>query len=138
MHKGNSRFPVGLLDTPLARAVWSAGRAPGLRAWRPPGDSGYRTLARPAGGRVGKDTLMRFPWIPPEMLRFVTMGMEFFVTFGIFLAAGILLDRPAHGGVVWTLVGMVVGFCAAFYRLLRAASQYNRQYKKDDRPPRKP
>lgn len=74
-----------------------------------------------------------WPKLPPDSGKYLTLGIEFIVVFGTFLAAGILLDRYAKTGVVFTLIGMVVGFGGAMYRMLRVSREY---WKRHDGPPR--
>ena len=59
-------------------------------------------------------------------------GLEFAFTFGLMLAAGFYLDRELKTGVGFTLLGGVVGFAAALYRLLRKACQDRAERQHDD------
>ncbi len=54
----------------------------------------------------------------PDMLRYVSVGTEFIVTFGVPLCIGLLLDRR-YGTIRYTLIGAAVGFAAAMYRMIR-------------------
>jgi len=60
------------------------------------------------------------------MLRYIGVGTEFFLTFAILLAAGVLLD--IHLGTLpgLTIAGAAAGFALATYRLVRQARQINR------------
>ena len=55
------------------------------------------------------------------MLRYATAGLEFFLTFMMFLAGGWLLDRfvfrITYPG--FTILGAIVGFVAGFIRITR-------------------
>jgi len=57
---------------------------------------------------------------PGNLLRYATAGLEFFLTFLVFLAAGWLVDRQ----VGWrdrpfTILGGIVGFAVGFWRIAR-------------------
>jgi len=58
---------------------------------------------------------------PRSMLRYATVGMEFFLTFMFFLVIGFLLDRfvlkETFSG--FSILGAIVGFAAGFYRITR-------------------
>jgi len=60
---------------------------------------------------------------PPEsqrnLLRYATAGLEFFLTFMIFLAAGFGLDWAIGTRPGFTMLGAIVGFAAGFYRITR-------------------
>jgi F0F1-type ATP synthase assembly protein I len=71
----------------------------------------------------------KWPRIPPESMRFATIGIEFISIFTIFLLAGVWLDRRFNIMPLFTLVGMVLGFAGAMYRVVRVAQQFRR----DDR-----
>ena len=62
---------------------------------------------------------------PPQrnLWTYASAGLEFIFTFGLMLAAGFYLDRAMKTGVGFTLLGGVVGFAAALYRLLRKARE---------------
>ena len=59
-------------------------------------------------------------------MRFATIGIEFIGVFLVFLLGGVWLDRQFDVRPVFTLVGMVLGFAGAMYRVLRVAQQYRR------------
>jgi hypothetical protein len=73
------------------------------------------------------------PW------RYASAGIEFIVTFGLLLGAGLMVDRWIRDTVpVFTLVGAVAGFAAGLWRLIRVGRDMQRLGKdKDDqrRPP---
>jgi F0F1-type ATP synthase assembly protein I len=57
---------------------------------------------------------------PRSMLRYATVGMEFFLTFMFFLVAGYLLDDYVLGTFPgFSILGAIVGFAAGFYRITR-------------------
>lgn len=56
------------------------------------------------------------------MLRYATAGLEFFLTFMLFLAGGWVLDRyvmPMDTYPGFTILGAIVGFVAGFIRITR-------------------
>jgi len=63
----------------------------------------------------------KWPKIPPERLRYITLGIEFITLFMIFLGAGFLLDRRFDTSPGFTVFGMIVGFAVAMYWILRVA-----------------
>ena len=71
------------------------------------------------------------PKIPPEAMRYMTLGVEFIGVFLVCLVIGILIDRRWDSSPAGTLVGMVAGFAGAMYRILRVA----KQYEDDERKP---
>ena len=58
-----------------------------------------------------------------NLLRYATVGMEFFLTFMIFLAAGFALDYWVLGQVFsgFSILGAIIGFATGFYRITRRA-----------------
>ena len=62
----------------------------------------------------------------PNWRQYSSVGLEFAGIFGMFLAAGILLDRHAGSTPANTVVGTVIGFGAALYWLLRRAQEIRR------------
>jgi len=57
---------------------------------------------------------------PRNLLRYATAGLEFFLTFMIFLAAGFVLDKWILGTMPgFSILGAIVGFAAGFYRITR-------------------
>jgi F0F1-type ATP synthase assembly protein I len=68
----------------------------------------------------------KWPRISQESMRCATIGIEFIVVFLVFLLGGVWLDRRFDVRPVFTLVGMVLGFAGAMYRVLRVAQQYRR------------
>lgn len=57
------------------------------------------------------------PW------RYTTVGLEFTAIFGMFVAAGLMLDRWLDLKPVFTVWGGIIGFAAALRQLLRRARQ---------------
>lgn len=55
-----------------------------------------------------------------QWMQYATVGTEFAVTFAVFLGLGLAVDRAAGTLPAFTLVGMVLGFAGALYRLIRA------------------
>lgn len=57
---------------------------------------------------------------PRNLLRYATVGLEFFLTFMLFLGGGWLLDwligRTYPG---FTILGAIIGFVAGFIRITR-------------------
>jgi len=71
--------------------------------------------------------------LPPETMRYLTIGAEFI---GIFLAVFLLgywLDQRVGYEPLFTILGMIAGFAGAMYRLLRTAREYedHRRREKD-------
>jgi F0F1-type ATP synthase assembly protein I len=56
---------------------------------------------------------------PRNMLRYATAGLEFFLTFLIFLGAGWLLDQLIQTWPGFFFLGGIIGFAAGFYRITR-------------------
>ena len=54
-----------------------------------------------------------------NLLRYATVGFEFFLTFLIFLGAGWLLDLALGTKPGFFFLGGIVGFAAGFYRITR-------------------
>ena len=71
----------------------------------------------------------------PDMMRMLSIGIEFVLVFAMFVGLGIWLDRRFNTVVVFTMVGMVIGFGAAVYRLVTASRQYQR-HRDEDSPPK--
>ncbi|HUS91834.1 MAG TPA: AtpZ/AtpI family protein [Phycisphaerae bacterium] len=55
----------------------------------------------------------------PNLLRYATVGIEFLVVFLAFFAGGWLLDKLFGTSPGFTVLGGIVGFGAAFYRITR-------------------
>jgi F0F1-type ATP synthase assembly protein I len=74
----------------------------------------------------------------PDAWRYASIGTEFVVTFVLVFAIGHWLDGKLGTGSVLALVGGLVGFVAALYRLIRQAKKAmtnsGRDRRKDDRP----
>lgn len=66
--------------------------------------------------------------IDPEAMRYASIGIEFVVIFGVFVAAGVLADRKWTGSVMFTIAGAMIGFLAAMYRLWTAGKQYMKEF----------
>lgn len=71
----------------------------------------------------------------PELMRYVTVGIELAVIFGVFVFLGIWLDSRTGGGVLFTLLGVVFGFGGSLYRMVRLAQEYQKKYIRKDNPP---
>lgn len=56
---------------------------------------------------------------PRNLLRYATVGLEFFLTFLLFVAAGFGLDWLIGTMPGFTMLGAIVGFGAGFYRITR-------------------
>ena len=56
-----------------------------------------------------------------NLLRYATVGLEFFLTFLMFLVAGYVLDKVVFGVTFpgFSILGAIVGFAAGFYRITR-------------------
>jgi len=65
------------------------------------------------------------PRIPPDMMRYATLGVEFIAVFGVFLAAGIWADSRLAAEPAFTLAGGVIGFAGGLYRMVRCARGYD-------------
>ena len=68
----------------------------------------------------------------PNLWRHASAGLEFIVTFGLLLGAGLLLDRWLGSLPVWTLLGAAAGFGAGLQRLIRTARDIERNQKAAD------
>ncbi len=55
-----------------------------------------------------------------KYLRFLNLGFEFFVAIGVFVFAGVWLDRQAGTTALFTILGSILGFVAGFYMIYRA------------------
>ncbi len=56
---------------------------------------------------------------PQNLLRYATVGLEFFLTFVLFLAGGWALDGALGTMPGFTVLGGIVGFGAAYWRITR-------------------
>ena len=56
------------------------------------------------------------------------MGLQFFVAVGLFTLGGVWLDRRLGTGVLFTLLGLALGFGGGFYAM------YRDLYPRDRRP----
>ena len=79
----------------------------------------------------------------PGPWRHASAGLEFIVTFGLLLGAGLVADRWLDSVPLWTLLGAAAGFAAGLYRLVRTAREIERgqsDKKEDDqgKAPRPP
>lgn len=52
-------------------------------------------------------------------LRYSHVGLQFFIAVALFTGGGIWLDRRLGTGVLFTLLGLALGFAGGFYRLYR-------------------
>jgi F0F1-type ATP synthase assembly protein I len=55
-----------------------------------------------------------------KYLRFLNLGFEFFVAIGVFVFAGVWLDRRAGTTALFTILGSILGFVSGFYMIYRA------------------
>jgi len=94
----------------------------------------------PTDGQPGDEGQPRQDQPPQaDLLRFIGVGTEFFMTFAILLAAGLLLD--VHLGTLpgLTIAGAAAGFALALCRLVGQARQINRRkHARRDRPAQRP
>ena len=60
---------------------------------------------------------------PKSPLRAYTAGFEFIFIFGLFVAGGFLLDYYVFKPPGFTVLGMIVGFSAGLYWLLRRVKE---------------
>ena len=74
----------------------------------------------------------------PNLWRHASAGLEFIVTFGLLLGAGLLVDRWLGSMPVWTSLGAVAGFGAGLIRLIRLGREIDRRSGRDDDGPRPP
>jgi F0F1-type ATP synthase assembly protein I len=64
-----------------------------------------------------------------DVIRYVSVGVEFITIFVALLAGGIWLDAQYGPRPAWTVTGAVVGFAAGLYRLIRQAIElHNRRF----------
>ena len=59
------------------------------------------------------------PQPPRNLLRYATVGLEFFLTFLMFLGGGWLLDGLIGTWPGFFFLGGIIGFAAGFYRITR-------------------
>jgi len=58
----------------------------------------------------------------PDLMRYATAGIEFVTIFGVCLLGGFLLDRKLNLLPLFTIIGVMVGFAAGLYRLVKSTS----------------
>lgn len=82
---------------------------------------------------------------PPRrnLLRYGTVGLEFFLTFGLFLWLGFLVDRSVMEGWLgvptwpsFTVLGGLIGFGVAMYRITRQGWGILKEASEEPKPPR--
>ncbi|MBV6492217.1 MAG: hypothetical protein LDLANPLL_00209 [Turneriella sp.] len=59
----------------------------------------------------------------PKTMRYTWLGVEFAVSFLVFVYLGSLLDNRLNASPWFTLAGLMLGFSIAIYRLLVAAKR---------------
>lgn len=69
----------------------------------------------------------------PGLMRYASAGAEFIVTFGLVMAAGVVLDKWLGKGPLFTLIGAALGFAGATYRLVRQARAIGKEMQDRDR-----
>jgi F0F1-type ATP synthase assembly protein I len=72
-----------------------------------------------------------------DVWRYATVGTEFVATFGLFVAAGLWLDRRLSTLPIFTLASAALGFAGGLYRLIRQwhpGRPDRARYKEDDAP----
>ena len=62
------------------------------------------------------------------MTRYALIGTEFITIFGLFLFAGVMLDRKFQTQPVLTLIGLAAGFAMGLYKMV---TDLRRQEKRD-------
>jgi F0F1-type ATP synthase assembly protein I len=82
--------------------------------------------AYPAILKVPAGAVMFKTQYSTELLKYLGAGLEFIITFGLFLGGGLALDWRIGSFPGFTLVGMVFGFVAAIYRLVKQGKEMNR------------
>lgn len=69
--------------------------------------------------------------LPPELLRFAAMGLEFIGAIAGGLLLGWLVDRWTGAAPLWTIVGVVAGLLGGGYAFLREAVQASKTARRD-------
>ncbi len=82
-------------------------------------------VAKPNAG-VGR-CIMTWKTSRGVSMRYLTIGMEFGVTFGLLLWGGLWLDGRLGTGVAMTLIGAATGFAAGLYRLVHSAREMQKR-----------
>lgn len=65
-----------------------------------------------------------------RVMRYASIGMEFIVSFGLLMLAGLWLDRRIGTLPAFTLVGGALGFGLGLYRLISDVRRDERETKK--------
>lgn len=69
-----------------------------------------------------------------KMMRYASLGLEFIVTFGLFLAGGIYLDGRFSTKPLLTLIGLATGFGLGLFRMVvELRRQERRDRERQDR-----
>lgn len=68
------------------------------------------------------------PRIPPDSMRYATVGVEFLAVFLAGLLVGLWADRRWDTRPTLTLVGTALGFAGGMYRLVRVARSCHREH----------
>jgi len=68
-----------------------------------------------------------------NVLRYTTVGVEFIVTFGLFLTAGLIADLKLDTAPGFTVLGAACGFAAGLYHLLKKVRRL-RQSEEQEHP----
>ena len=64
-----------------------------------------------------------------DVIRYLSVGVEFITIFVALLAGGIWLDGRVGPRPAWTIAGAVLGFAGGMYRLIRQAVElHNRRF----------
>lgn len=68
----------------------------------------------------------------PRMTRYALIGTEFITIFGLFLFAGVMLDRKFDTQPVLTLIGLAGGFAMGLYKMVTDLRRQERRDKDQD------
>ena len=65
-----------------------------------------------------------------DLTKYAAVGTEFVAAVGLMVGLGVLMDRWLGTTPVFILVGLVIGFTAAMYRLIKVAREIERENQK--------